>query len=165
MNIVLIGYRGCGKTTVGRHLADALWMRFVDIDEQIARQSRRSVAEVLQLVGEEEFSRIETYIIASVSAGDNQVIGISGRALKLAANVESLKSSGKGKLIWLSAEPEVLAKRLAARGGPVNSTDTLAEVQAPLAQRAPVYESAADVTIDTTYLTVEQTVQQIVKRI
>ncbi len=162
MNIVLIGYRGCGKTTVGRMLADALWLKFIDVDEEIARQARRPVVEVFQLVGDEEFGRIESVVIAQIADRDGQVIGFGGRTPLTATNVQTLKVCGHGRFIWLRAEPGVLAGRLADRQSP-NYSDTEKEIERILAEREPIYRSAADVTIDTTYMTPPQVIQQITR--
>ncbi|MCG3178056.1 MAG: Shikimate kinase [Phycisphaerae bacterium] len=166
MNLVLIGYRGCGKTTVGELLAESMWMKFVDVDRRIAELSKLPPAEVFLKLGDGEFGQIESLVLESVCAGDGQVISVGGRALMRPGNVEKLKAGGRGKLIWLKVEAEALVRRLAQRGQhSPNYADTLEEVTRLLAEREPMYKAAADITLDATWLTPERTVEQLARLI
>jgi shikimate kinase len=164
MNIVLIGYRGSGKSTVGRLLAEALWMTFVDVDERIAQLAGTGVGEVYLRLGDGEFTQVEGMVIESVAGEDERVISVGGQALRQPRNIELLKADGRGRLIWLQVEPPELVRRLASRDKPSpNFEDTLEEVERLLAERAPIYESAADITLDITHLTPQRAVAQIAK--
>ncbi len=160
MNIVLIGYRGCGKSTIGRKLADALWMKFVDLDEEVERQSKRTAAELFAHVGEADFAEIERAILAGLADRDGLVIGLGGRTPMTPASIAAIKACGDAKAIYLKAEPAALAERLAGRRSP-NFTDDLDEVTRLLAQREPAYKEAADITVDTTHMSAERVVKHI----
>lgn len=165
MNIVLIGYRGCGKSTVGRKLAEALWMDYVDLDEEIARQAKRPVSELFSHVGAEEYGQIESYVMAEIAGRSGQVIGVGGRTLMTAVNIATLKNCGECKMVYLKAEPAALFRRLAGRERSPNYQDTLEEIQQLLAEREPVYKSASDVTVDTTHMDADRVVKHICQMI
>ncbi len=152
MNLVLIGQRGSGKRTVGRLLADALWMQFVDVEERAAAQVGGSPDAAAR-------ARIEGEIVVRLAGEDNRVIRLSGGA-NAAGQAKVLKA--KGKVIWLAADPAVLAERLGRAAAPAEPVE---DIRRRLDEQAPGYQAAADLRIDTTYLTPQQTVQQIVKRI
>ena len=82
MNIILIGYRGCGKTTVGRPLAEQLYKRFVDVDDEICRCfGGRTIAEIWADEGERAYRDVECEVTADLCGRDDQVIGLGGGTL------------------------------------------------------------------------------------
>ncbi len=152
MNIVLIGYRGSGKSTIGRGLAARLGLGFVDTDELVVSRSGKSIRELFELVGESGFRDLETAAVQEAAARDDMVISAGGGAVLRRENVTMLKRNAR--VVWLSAPAEVLFARiqadsqtaatrpnLTARGG-------LDEVRRLLADRAPLYASLADVVVD-----------------
>jgi shikimate kinase len=169
MNIVLIGFMGAGKTTIGKRLAEQWGWQFVDTDDLIVERAGKPIPRIFAEDGEAHFRQLETEVIRSLSERANHVIALGGGAVKREENQSLLKSIGP--IIYLTASPEELARRIHALPGvrPLIDGDgtkqTLAEVaqrvRALLLERLPLYERAADVVVETTGLTVEEVCQQI----
>lgn len=156
-SIALIGYRGSGKTTVARHLARLLGVEHVDTDELIVARAGRTIREIFEQDGEPAFRRVEREVVAALSGRSPCVISVGGGAIESGKNVACLKCVGA--IIWLTASPETLHRRIAEDTGstasrpPLTSQCGLDEVRAVLSRRAPLYRKAADRTIDTTHRT------------
>jgi shikimate kinase len=159
MNIVLIGYRGSGKSSIGKRLASNLWMGFVDTDTLIVERAGKSIREIFEAEGEAGFRQREAEVIAEVAARDNHVIAAGGGAILRAENVAAMKKNGK--VVWLKATPEVLYQHIQADAQTtatrpnLTAAGGLEEVKMVLEKRTPLYEAAADVCFEVTYLTVE----------
>src|SRR5665213_4424801 len=113
MSIGLIGYRGCGKTTVGRKLADRLWQPFADTDELIVQQAGKSISDIFAQSGEAAFRDLESKVFREVCQHPEGVVALGGGALDRPENREILKASGH-KLIYLKCEPPELLRRIEA---------------------------------------------------
>ena len=113
-NIVLIGMPGAGKTTVGKQLAALLGHPFVDTDEEIARQTGRTPAEILRADGEDAFRAVESEVLRKVGKELGQVIACGGGVVTRAENLAPLRQNGK---IFLLLRP--LAE-LAVQGRPLS---------------------------------------------
>src|ERR1700736_4013888 len=94
MSIVLIGYRGSGKTTIGRHLADRLWQPFVDVDDLIVKKAGKSIKEIFEKDGEPAFRQMELEAVKHVCGLAEHVIGMGGGSLGREENRSALKQSG-----------------------------------------------------------------------
>jgi shikimate kinase len=112
--IFLVGFMGCGKSTVGRALADELGWRFLDLDEEIEKQENCSIAHIFDTRGEPAFRLIETaalrQITRAIDAGRPHVVAVGGGAFLQEQNVELFLN--KGVSIWLDAPFERIAKRI-----------------------------------------------------
>ena len=152
-NIVLIGYRGSGKTVVGRLLAERRGWTFVDTDALIEAQAGISIAEIFAAEGEAGFRAREERVIARVTADRRRVFSVGGGAVLRQENVARLRAGGV--VVWLTAPPEVLWERISrdARSRRIrpNLTDEggLEEVRRLLAVRQEVYRGAADRMVST----------------
>ncbi len=150
-NVVLIGYRGCGKTTVGKLLAEELSIPFVDTDGLIAAAAGRSIAEIFACEGETGFRRRESAVLVAVAAKGPAVIGVGGGAVLDDDAMTALKK--RGRVIWLTCSCEVLHARI--QGDPSSSSsrpaltpaDGLSEVRSILAAREPLYRRWSDHTV------------------
>jgi shikimate kinase len=162
MNITLVGFMGTGKTAVGRKLAKRLAWEFIDADERIAERAGMPVAKIFATRGEAVFRRLERRCIARVVHGQNQIVATGGGAFLDQESRGLLRASGP--VICLTATPKALLARLGRQittrpllhgmGSP------LARIQELLAQRASSY-AQADLTIETSALTVDQVVNKI----
>ncbi len=153
-NIILIGSRGSGKTTVGRLLAQRLGWEFVDTDQAIQQQQHRTIAEIFAEYGEEHFRKVECDVIASMSRFRHMVIAAGGGAVENIQNRRQLAQLGR--VVWLNADCDELHRRIlndpasVPTRPPLSSHDLKNEIELTLSQRTPHYQSMADVTIDTT---------------
>lgn len=162
MNIVLIGYRGTGKSAVGRILAERLTWPLISFDEAIVKKAGKSIPEIVQEKGWEYFRDIETEITLEHSRKDSCIFDTGGGCILRPGNVEALKCNGR--LFWLKASVETIASRI--RGddqrpsltGGKSFIDEIAEV---LAQREEKYRAASDEAIDTDGLSAGEVAERI----
>ena len=160
MNIALIGYRGSGKSAVGKLLAARLGMAFCDTDELIVAQAGKTIREIFAAGGEPAFRALERDAVAQAAAQDNTVIAAGGGVVLDPANVAALKRNAK--IVWLSAPAEVLYQRITAditsqhTRPNLTASGGLEEVKRLLALRTPLYQSTADITVDAGNQTPEQ---------
>jgi len=165
MNIVLIGYRGSGKSAVGRRLASCLEMTFVDTDTLLQEHHDVSISKMVEAHGWEYFRAAEKRIIEEISDRDHWVIAPGGGAVLDPDNVTALRR--KGLMIWLKADSEVLLRRIGedpqtpGRRPPLTGKGLLEEIEEVLAYRNPFYERASAVQLDTSEMDVEAVVQHI----
>lgn len=147
--VVLIGYRGTGKSTVGALLAQRLGRPFVDLDRAIEAAAGCSIAALFANQGEPAFRDWEERMIAEESDQGEKVLATGGGAILRESNRIALRRHGV--VIWLSAAPEVIAERLRgdAERPALTSLGTLGEVRDVLAARAPLYQSLADREVST----------------
>ena len=108
--IILIGYMGAGKTTVGKELAKSLGMTFYDLDWYIESRMRKTVKQIFDEGGEEAFRRIEHNMLHEVAEFEDVVISCGGGTPCFFDNMEYLNR--QGETIYLQATPEVLLKHL-----------------------------------------------------
>jgi len=159
-NIVLIGFMGTGKTSVGMQLAEMLDMRFIDTDDIIEENSKTSIAEIFSEMGEEHFRDLESKAVEEVSRFSRYVVATGGGAVIREQNIHNLKSSGL--LFCLDATPEVIFQRTSqyAHRPLLQVEDPIGRIRDMLQFRAPFY-AKADYRIDTSQLTVDQVVDRI----
>ena len=162
MNVILIGFMGTGKSAVGKRLAKRLGWTFVDVDERIEAVAKMKIVELFAEKGEPVFRRLERRTIGRVVRGTNQVIATGGGAFLDPKNRSRLRVSGP--VICLTARPRVILKRVERRLGtrPLLSSGTSPQgrIQELMARRAPTY-AQADLTIDTSDLTLAQAVERL----
>ena len=163
--LVLTGFMGSGKTTVGRLLAQRLDWRFIDLDEAIEERDGRKVSVIFAESGEPEFRRLETAELQLALAKRGVVVALGGGALETAANRDLLATAPETAVVLLSAPFSVLYERCVlqnaaeiANGAPVRPL--LGDPQsaaARLARREASYRAAAGVIIESAGQTPEQT--------
>lgn len=168
--IWLIGFRGTGKTAVGRKLAEMTGLRFVDTDQVIEEMERMPIAEVFQKKGEIHFRIAEQQAILQLAMEKNLVVAVGGGACARETNVLAMRKSGT--VVLLTAEPEEIERRLREdrktpdqRPRLTSKPSLREEIDYLLEQRAEDYRKAAHFTVDTTLLTVEEVAATILKEI
>ena len=102
MNIVLIGYRGTGKSVVARRLEVVLGWESMDSDVEVERRTGKSISEIFEQQGEEAFRDSESQVIADLAKRDKIVLAVGGGAVLRKANREVLGATGK--IVWLQAD-------------------------------------------------------------
>ena len=150
-NLVLVGFMGTGKSSLGRAAARALGRRFDDTDAAVRRRAGRSIPEIFATEGEAVFRAWEAEAAADLGRAHRGVVATGGGTLGWPENVAALRSGGV--LVALTAAPSVLLARVgglqAARRRPLLAgPDPLARIEELLRQRSGLY-AQADLTLDT----------------
>jgi len=168
-NLVLIGYRATGKTTVGERLAEILGYSFVDLDQVLVQEAGEPIVDIVARDGWAEFRRREKDLVARFRHTQGQVLATGGGVVLDPENVEALRENGI--IIWLTADPETIQARLAedlprdANRPSLTGSDTIREVTEVLEARLPLYEAAAQIIVDTAHRDVAQVVEVVLTAI
>lgn len=109
-NLVLIGFMGCGKSTVAKILEKSLEMKLIDIDKEVEIQEKCSIRNIFEKKGEEEFRRIESRVVEEFSKKNNIIISTGGGVILDEKNIENLGKDGL--IIYLDVDRKVLYNRL-----------------------------------------------------
>ncbi len=160
-SVVLVGLMGAGKSSVGRRLAKALDIPFVDADEEIERAAGCSVEDIFRLYGEAAFRDGEERVIARLLERGPQVLATGGGAFMNPRIRERIRQTAVS--VWLRADLDLLVRRTSRRGGRplLAHGDPRATLERLMAERYPVY-TEADITVDTTDENIERMVERIV---
>jgi shikimate kinase len=159
-NIALIGFMGTGKSTIGRALSRRLRIPFVDTDIVIAEKSGRSVTSWFERFGEEAFREEETHVLQSVLSQDGRVIATGG-GITLREENRLLLQQGCFVVALTAREQDIVQRVLADRTRPLVVADNpKARIRTLLAARAHAY-AFAEMTIDTSTLSIEEVVDHI----
>lgn len=150
MNIVLIGYRGTGKSSVGKLLAERLGRELVSTDAEVIRRAKLSIPDIVKRFGWDRFRDLESEVCLELSGKDRLIIDSGGGVILRQQNVDRLKANGV--LLWLTAEVRTITERIGgdtqrpSLTGVKSFTD---EIEAVLQERQPRYKAAADHVIQT----------------
>jgi shikimate kinase len=167
--VVLIGYRGCGKSTVGTVLAERLGWEFVDADVEIERRAGRTIRRIFDESGEAEFRRIECEVMADLLRRENVVLAAGGGAVLDERTQRDLNNAGA--VVWLRADVETLVERIALdctteqRRPDLTVGGGRREVEELVAKRTPIYAACATIVIDSDKLTATEIADRIVSAV
>ena len=163
MNIILIGFMGCGKSTLGIRLSYRMKQPYIDTDKQIEHQEGRSIQEIFDTDGEAYFRSVETGVIeAFIRDGlKDHVISTGGGMPVTKDNIPLLKRLGV--VAWLKCKPETVLMRLADdRTRPLLQGDDKADrVRELMEFREPFYRECADVTVEVDNKPIERIMDEI----
>jgi shikimate kinase len=163
MNIVLIGYRGTGKSVVGELLAKRLTMTYVSMDAQIVERARMTIPEIVEKYDWTGFRDRETIVAQELSGRDNLVIDTGGGVIERPENMKILGQ--KARIFWLKASINTIVSRIQSdtqRPALVEGKTFTEEVAEVLERRLPKYKNAAHHEIDTDDLTPEAVADKII---
>lgn len=153
MNIVLIGYRCSGKTTVGEILARDMARGFVDMDRLIEKGTMRSIRSYVLEKGWEHFRTLEKGVVFGLADSDNLVIATGGGVVTDRDNLMSLRRNGW--IVWLKTSTSIIKGRMKGENASSESrpalsgADALEEIEQILNERAEFYARASDYVVDT----------------
>ena len=139
MNIVLIGMPGCGKSTIGKLLAKETGKRFVDADAEVELLADRSIPEIFEQDGEEEFRRLETEVLANLGKQSGLIIATGGGCVTRERNYPLLHQNSR--ILWIRRCPA----KLPTKGRPLSQKTSPAKLYE---ERMPLYKLFADAAID-----------------
>jgi shikimate kinase len=166
-NVFLIGYRGTGKTTVARALAERLDIDWIDADDEVERRAGKTIAEIFAEDGEPSFREIEAEVVQELSRPLKTVVALGGGAVLREANRAAIRSNGI--VIWLKASVDKIANRMAtdemtgSRRPNLTAAGGRHEIETVLAAREPIYRECATFEVDTECRTTGQVVDEIVR--
>lgn len=149
-NLILIGFMGSGKTTVGRLLADRMDMEFLDTDALLEEKTGKTISEIFAAQGEEEFRRLETELLRELQGHlRNTVLSTGGGMPLREENAGLLKQLGK--VVYMSASPEEIYSRLKDQDDRplLQVEDPLGRIRSLMEERKSRYEAACDFALDT----------------
>lgn len=164
MNLVLIGYRGTGKSTVAALLAERLGMEVVSLDREIVRHAGHSIPEIVAAHGWPHFRAIEAEIAQRTAARDGLIIDAGGGVILRDDNVANLRHNGT--LFWLRASVPVIVARIAGgndRPALTAGKSFTEEVEDVLRDRTPKYAAAAHHHVDTDGRTPDEVADEIAR--
>jgi shikimate kinase len=153
MNILLIGYRGTGKSAVARLVAERLGWHWLDADVELERRAGKSIAAIFAEDGEPAFRDLESQLLTELLRVDRHVLALGGGVVLRSENRDVIKQAGS--VIWLTADPQTILARVnedpttAARRPNLTTSGGIEEIRQLLAQREPFYRECATAVVDT----------------
>lgn len=169
MIITLIGYRGCGKSSVAPELAARLGWDHRDADVEIERRSGRTIRQIFTEQGEPGFRQVEREVVSDLLRTRRIVLAVGGGAVLNAETRRQLKSSGP--VIWLQASVQTILQRIQSdsssteRRPALTDGDPAAEVVSLLAVREPLYREIATFAVSTDDRSVAELADEILTRL
>lgn len=166
--IFLVGYRGTGKTTVARLVAQRLGRESIDADKEIERRAGKTIAAIFSDEGEPPFRDLEAAVVADL-ARTSLVVSTGGGAVLREASRAVMQAAGP--IVWLTASVDTIAVRIAADAATARLRPNLtavggkAEIAAVLAQRTPIYQACATFVVDTEGKSPAEVADEIIARL
>ena len=165
-NVILIGFMGCGKSSIGVRLSYRLRRTVTDTDKMIERQARMTVSEIFERLGEEAFRQMETRCLEQlIEEGQEQILSTGGGLPLRERNRELLKELGT--VIYLRVTAQTVCMRLASDTTRplLQGDDPEEKVDRLLRERSGIYESAADLIVDVDDRDFEAILDEIVEKL
>ena len=163
--LFFIGFMGAGKTSVSAALGRMLEWPVIEMDEQIARNEGMTIPEIFAQKGEGHFRRCETALLEGLAAGNACLVSCGGGVPMRQENVAAMRRCGT--VVLLTARPEVILERVrdSDQRPLLQGRKNVADISALMAQRRSAYEAAADVTVDTSDLTIEEVCRAVLRQV
>jgi shikimate kinase len=165
VNLVLVGYRGTGKSAIARKLATLLDRQVVSLDQEIVRLAGMPIPDLVAARGWSDFRDLEENVCREFGAQDGIIVDCGGGVVEREANFASLRAGGK--VFWLRATPTTIVGRIggdSARPSLTGSKSFTDEVEEVLGRRIPLYERLAHAVIDTDGRTLDDLALAIARR-
>ena len=162
-NIVLVGFMGSGKTSVGKRLSMALKREFIDMDDFIEKREGMTINEIFAQKGEPYFRSLEKELCVRFAAGGGKVIATGGGVIKDSENVKNLKKSGI--IFYLKSTPEKIAENLKNDDTrPLLAVeDKTAKIAELMSERERFYNACKDIEIDVSQKEIDETVAEVLE--
>lgn len=146
-NIFLIGFMGCGKSTMARLLSEKTGAKLIEMDETIEEESGMSINQIFEQYGESHFRDLESLLIQRIVEEGGTVVSCGGGAILRSENVACMKKNGV--VVYLSATPQTILKRVqySTNRPLLNGNMNIEYISGMMEKRLPHYLAAADITI------------------
>ena len=162
-NIILIGFMGSGKTSVGRQISSMTGFKLEDIDSRIVKDSKMEIKDIFAGHGEDYFRKLETKTAGKVFSMKNRVVSTGGGIVTRPENFELMKKGGT--VVYLKNSFAVSVKRLNGdKDRPLFDLDNLKKTEMLFKKRLELYKKAADITVVTDNKTVLQAANEVIKK-
>ncbi len=160
-NIFLIGFMGAGKSTVAKRLSSRYNLHLIEMDEEIERREGRAISQIFRDAGEPYFRDLETNLLRELENTKRTVVSCGGGVPMREENLKAMRASGA--IVYLSAEPETIYQRVKnVHTRPIlEGHMNVEEISAMMAERQPIYQKAADLTVVTDGRSVEEICREI----
>ena len=164
-NLFLIGFMGAGKSSVSQALGRMLDREVVEMDQRIAQQEGMTIPEIFAQKGEPYFRACETALLESFAQGDPRIISCGGGVPMREENVAAMRRCGT--VVLMTARPEVILDRVkdSDERPLLQGHKDVPYISGLMEQRRPKYEAAADITVDTSSLTIEEVCREVLRQI
>jgi len=165
-SIALIGYMGTGKTAVGQLLAEKLGFRFIEMDWLIEQEAGMTIPDIFRQEGETGFREREIAAVKKIAGEESCVIACGGGIVLNKINIDRLKEGAV--VVYLTASPKTILKRVSGQAGQrplLEVENQLKTINDMLKYRRPFYERAAEVTINTSRLSVAAVAGKIIENL
>lgn len=163
MKIILIGLMGAGKTTIGKELSNKLNLRFIDMDDEIEKQSKMSIVDIFEKYGENRFREIESKLLEKIALEDDIIISTGGGIIKVDDNRKLLKK--QDNVVFLNGSIDTLVKNVSndiyKRPLLKDSTDLYIKIEELLSERYEKYKESSNIIIDINNKNINEVVSQI----
>jgi shikimate kinase len=169
MNLVLIGYRATGKTSLARLLAERLGWDWIDADMEVERRAGKSIARIFAEDGEPAFRELEARATADLLGRERLVLASGGGAPMRPETRQAMRD--RARVVWLKARPETICRRMggdattASRRPDLTQQGGMEEIVALLARREPIYRQTAHLQVDTEGKDLPQLAGEILQRL
>lgn len=146
-NVFLIGFMGCGKSTMASLLAEELHMGLVEMDETIEKEEHRTINEIFATDGESYFRDVESALILRIADKGKAIVSCGGGAILREENVVNMKKNGT--VVYLCATPETIYKRVrhSTNRPLLNGNMNVEYISELMSKRINKYENAADIVL------------------
>lgn len=163
--LFFIGFMGVGKTSVSAALGRMLKLPVIEMDQQIARNEGMTIPEIFAQKGEGHFRQCETALLEGLAAESTCLASCGGGVAMRQENVAAMRRCGT--VVLLTARPEVILDRVKDNDERplLQGKKNVADIAALMAQRRGAYEAAADVTVDTSDLTIEEVCRAVLRQV
>lgn len=161
-NIVLIGFMGCGKTSIGKRIAANFEIDFIDTDVEISEYCGKSINRIFEDDGEAYFRKLERNICKYLATVSGKVIATGGGIIKDFSNIENLKINGS--VVYLKSHPDKIYRNIKTDNSrPLLNTcgNKFELIKTMLEERKPFYEAYADLVTDVTEMRLEESAWQV----
>lgn len=163
--LFFIGFMGTGKTSVSAALGRMLGLPVMEMDDEIARQEGMNIPDIFARKGEAHFRQCETALLTGLAAENACLVSCGGGVAMRQENVDAMRRCGT--VVLLTARPEVILARVrdSDERPLLQGRKNVADIAALMAQRRSAYEAAADITVDTSGLTIEEVCRAVLRQV
>ena len=162
IKIVLIGFAGCGKSTVGKLLADKLGYAFVDTDSEIEKNCQLTIPQIFENYGEQHFRQLESQLLTTLVEQENTVVSCGGGSV-LAETFDAFAKNSV--VVWLTASAQTVLSRFGSTPRPLFDKLSVQQLEEFIAHRSKLYKRYSAVELATDDKTPQRVAEEIYAKV